>query len=278
MPISQLIDEVKTGNFTNIFRIFGEYPVFENYCDDIITAIINGCSINKDTKVLYLIFLEVAKVIDTPVEDISLNELKSARSTLLSERKSPLESSYSKDFLEKWFRFQVQEKKYSKLMKQIFDVAHDICQQNHDYYAAEIIRYMCTHQDVEYRKYALLNINNVECFLEDKDEELTQIAHKIMEIKELYNKLPLDAKLLVDLLETGIKVGSIKIINGYKVCSSLFTSYCELSIPNFCLNMTNKKVIAYIIYEAIVNRDLEFVEEKTPSFYKNLLCNNPRTL
>lgn len=280
---SQLVEEVRSGNFTNIAKLFEQNRVFNDYCAEIISAIITGCSVNHDSKVLYLVFLEVSKVIDTPAEDISLGELKSVRETLVSEKNSSLQIIRSKDFYEKWFKFQIQEKRYSVLIRQIFDVANYICEQSNDLYATEIIDYMCTNKDPEYRKYALLNMDNIERFLDDKNEEIAKMAREITDVKNTYSALPLDGHLLVDLLESALKTGIIKCYpdfdsKSYKVHSDLFTESRALSIPEYCFKLSNLKIAAYMIYDAIANKELEFVEGKTPIFYTNLLSNNPRML
>lgn len=278
--IEEVVKEVRKGDFTNISKLFLNNYV--EYDSNIILAIINGCSINKDMKVLYLIFLEVSKIVNTPVEDYNIDDLK--RAYLKIHPLTLPEVSMDKEFYEKWFKVHIQMQRYNGLMIKIFDVAYYVYCQNCDLYATEIIEYMCTSKNVGFRKYALLNMENVTRFLSDENEEIASIAKEINDVKETYEQLPLDAKLLIDLLETALKT---RIIN-YKFDSNrcLFQMHSDLfssalysdTLPKYYFEMPNHKMIAYKIYEAIIKKEVEFKEGKTPVFYTNLSSNNPRTL
>lgn len=287
----QNIERLKGGDFTNIAKFFESNRVFENCDADNISAIITGCGINKDTEVLYLIFLEVAKVLNTPVENMNLKELEHIHYCLSNEDTFSLDvyRNRDRDFYEKWFKFQVQEKSYDELIKQLFDVANDIYNQTKDFYISEIIDYMCTNENIKYREYALLKMENVERFLEDENEKIVKMAQEIIDVKRFYEELPLDGKLVVDLLEKALKVRIIKYYQKanseiYDIYSSLFFEYSaipekfSLEIPNYYFKMPDLKMVACTLYEAIINRKLEFVEGKTPIFYTNLLSNNPRMI
>lgn len=278
--IDQVVEEVRKGNFTNIAKLF--LNDYVEYDANTILAIIKGCSINKDMKVLYLIFLEVSKVFNTPAEDFNIDDLRRAYFKFNSLRLE--DADKDKEFFEKWFKLQIQKQRYNGLMIKIFDVAYNVYCQNSDLYAAEIIEYMCTSKNVEFRKYALLNMENVARFLSDENEEIASIAKEINDFKETYEQLPLDAKLLIDLLETAL---TTRIIN-YKFDSNncLFQMHSDLfssplysdTLPKYYFEMPNHKMIAYKIYEAIIKKEVEFKEGKTPIFYTNLSSNNPRTL
>lgn len=275
----QLIEEIKSGNFTNINKLFATEPIFYNYCSDIISDIIQGCEINRDTKILYLMFLEVSKVINMPVEKIDYYSLTHAYSVFSTKRNV----TWDKEYLKKWFNYFIKEERYKPLMKQLFDTAYNICKENNDYYAIEIIEYMCTNPNVEYREYALFHMDNVERFLDDENDTIASMAQEIVAVKNAYSALPLDGQLLVDLLETALKTNIIKNFHesGMKECriyGDLFKGHHDFTFPEYYFKMSNYQMIAYRIYSAIVNKELEFAEEMTPIFYSNLLSNNARTL
>lgn len=282
---SIITEEVRKGNFTNLGTLLNQENVFENFNTDAISAIINGCKINKDSQVLYLVFLEVSKIVNTPAEDYSLDELRNARFKLSEgETIKSLERQYhDKDYLEKWYKYQIQEKRYNILMLELFDAAYSIYEQTFDLYTTEIVEFICNNKNVNFRKYALLQMKEYMRFLADENQEIASMAQEITDFHDTYDALPSDGRLLIDLLETAFKNNFIKYnrgfeMNSYRIYGYFFVGYCELAIPEYYFKMPDHKMIAYKIYEAIVNKDIEFVSGKEPIFYTNLLSNNPKSL
>lgn len=284
--MQKTIEEVLAGDFTHVAYLIGKGEIFAYFNDDVISAIISGCSTNGNTKMLYLVFLEVKKILNLNPADCSLEELKDMRSRVVNEMDTMNYLEYyhkNKEFFEKWFEIKIQEKRYSKLMQQIFKVAYCIYEQNKDIYAEEIVEYICTSKKVEERKLALFNIKDVSRFIDDEDVNIANIARKINEVNKSYEELPLDGKLLIDLIEEAFQNGFINYnrefeTEKYRIFGSLFKNNCILSLPDYYFKMSNHKMISYRIYEAIIAKELEFDEEKTPIFYSSLISNNPKRL
>ncbi len=276
---------VSEGNFEALSILTSRMELFDKEFPSIASKIIEGCKINKESKILYLLFLELSSVINKELESYNVNELKDIRSKLVREDELAPSDLYYRDeiFFRNWFKKNILEE-YIKLLQKLFDCAYSINLENNDPYASEIVTAICQSSNIDLRVYALLHMEDVDCFLDDEDDDVVRVADEIINLKNTINDLPLDAKLLIDLLESGIANSFIKIDKNnnpnkkHIISSSLFKESYVVTLPNYYFHMSDYKMIAYKIYEAIINKELEFNEGKEPSFYVSLCSNNPRRI
>lgn len=277
------IKRISEGNYKELSILTNNMKLFDQGFPDIASKIIKVCENTKESKVLYLLFLELSSVVDKSIETYNIDELKEIHRKFVHEENLSSADFYFRDerFYRNWFKKNIFED-YIQLMQKLFDCAYAIKLDNNDIYASEIIDAICKSPNVDLRTYALLHMENVECFLLDEDVDISRVAEEIILFKSNYERLPLDAKLLIELLETALLNFIIKINSNrdkkYIIYSSLFMYHCEITLPNYYFHMSNYKMIAYKIYEAILNKELEFKEGKEPIFYTSLCSNNPRRI
>lgn len=265
------------------------YKWMQNYDYQTLDSLIDGCTINENANLLYIIAAHVNKSVqDFNLDKYAVDYLKAVIRNL-NDKTLDIDSLSKEDIIN--IVNEILDKQYNSLMKHLLTVAYQKKENNKRY--TEIIEMMSQNPLENFRVYSSYVLDNPEELLDDPSNRVRKIAYLRINLTKKLETYSSDEKELIDFLTTAIKVGAIEIYNGLvpyfdketntfrdDYFYAMFNGIIKGDINNFDsdvfeLGKLNQSVLSIEIYEKLLKNELFFEEGMEPPCYQRII--NPKT-
>lgn len=282
--------KLKTGDFNSIQMNL--YKWMQCYDFQTLDSLIDGCTINENADILYIVAAHVNKAIlnfnlDKYAVDYLKDVIKNINGISLD-----VDSLSKEDIVN--LANEILNKQYNILMQHILSVAYQKKQNNKRY--NEIIE-MIAHNPLEsFKVYSSYILDNPARLLNDSSNKVRKIARLRINFSEKMRTYSDDENELIAFLTTALKAGAIKIydglvpyfdkeINTFRDDSfyALFNGIVKGDISNFDsdvfeLGKLNPNILAVTIYEKLLKNELFFEEGMEPQCYQKIFIAKTKKL
>lgn len=268
------------------------YKWMQSYDYQTLDSLIDGCTINENADLLYILAAHVNKAVQNfNLDKYAVNYLKEVIKNL-NNRPLDIDSLSKEEIIN--IVNEILDKQYSNLMKHLLTVAHQKMETDKRY--TEIIE-MMSHNPLEnFRIYSSYILDNPEELLNDPSDRVRKIAYLRINFSKKLENYSTDEKELIDFLTTALKVGAIEIYNGLVPCFdketntfrddyfyAMFNGIIKGDINNFDsdifeLGKLNKRILATVIYEKLLQNELFFEDGMEPPCYQRIMNQKAKKL
>lgn len=282
--------KLKNGEFD--FAQMNLYKWMQSYDYQTLDSLIDGCMINENADLLYIIAAHVNKAVQNfNLDKYAVNYLKDVIRNLNNTTLN-INSMSKEDIIS--IVNKILSKQYDSLMKHLLTVAHQKRKNNKRY--TEIIE-MMSHNPLEnFRIYSSYILDNPEELLNDSSNRVRKIAYLRINFSKKLENYSTDEKELIDFLATALKVGAIEIYNGLVPCFdketntfrddyfyAMFNGIIKGDISNFNsdifeLGSLDQRILATVIYEKLLTNELFFEEGMEPPCYQRIINSKTKKL
>ena len=282
--------KLKNGEFALVQMNL--YKWMQSYDYQTLDSLIDGCTINENVDLLYILAAHVNKAIQNfNLDKYAVDYLKEVIKNLNNR---PLDiDSLSKEKIINIVN-EILDKQYSDLMKHLLTVAHQKKEKDKRY--TEIIE-MMSHNPLEnFRVYSSYILDNPEELLNDPSNRVRKIAYLRINLTKTIESYSKDEKELIDFLATALKVRAIEIYNGLVPCFdketntfrddyfyAMFNGIIKGDITNFDIDVfelgkLDQSILAVTIYKKLLQNELFFEDGMEPPCYQRIMKQKAKKL
>lgn len=282
--------KLKNGEFALVQMNL--YKWMQSYDYQTLDSLIDGCTINENADLLYILAAHVNKAIQNfNLDKYAVDYLKEVIKNL-NNRPLDIDSLSKEEIIN--IVNEILDKQYSDLMKHLLTVAHQKKEKDKRY--TEIIE-MMSHNPLEnFRVYSSYILDNPEELLNDPSNRVRKIAYLRINLTKTIESYSKDEKELIDFLATALKVRAIEIYNGLVPCFdketntfrddyfyAMFNGIIKGDITNFDIDVfelgkLDQSILAVTIYKKLLQNELFFEEGMEPPCYQRIMKQKAKKL
>lgn len=275
--------KLKNGEFSLI--PMNLYKWMQSYDYQTLDSLIDGCTINENADLLYIIAAHINKAAQNfNLDKCAVDYLKAVIRNL-NDEPVDIDSLSKEDIIN--IVNEILDKQYSNLMKHLLTVAYQKKENNKRY--TEIIE-MFAHNPLEsFRVYSSYILDNPEELLDDSSNKVRKIAYLRINLTKAIESYSKDEKELIDFLATALKVRAIEIYNGLVPCFdketntfrddyfyAMFNGIIKGDITNFDIDVfelgkLDQSILAVTIYKKLLQNELFFEDGMEPPCYQRII-------
>ena len=269
---------------TGDFSMVNFYDLIENYDYKAIDSIIDGAFVQNNMTLLYLIVMQINKVVqDFHLELYSDNYLKEMFHYLTNDKYSGF-NIFNRKYLEEI----VSNMLFDEFVRLIYKILKKVYVDEDDVFALEIKQVIAESPIEKFRIYASIFSDNPEIFLNDESARVRKIAHIKINFPEKFNQYSDDERMLIEILAEAIRIGEIKIITDRMNGLNKYGNYQDdlmyvhvMGLINgmmydfdqdvYDLKVKDVRILANLFYDYLLEGKLEFVSGLMPACYKRII-------
>jgi hypothetical protein len=286
---SEFADKLWNGAFKSNQVNLNEW--MNTYDWEFLRCAAHGSIVIGNTELLYLISLFVHKTIQNPNSE-RYNDTEQLKNIIQNSNSQPGNiNKMTHEQLVDYRNYQV-FRDVKTVIKSILFCMTELQEKDKNY--DEIIKMFSKSPIEECRLYCCGTVNNPELFLNDDVERIRKIAAIRVNFESKLESCSIDEKDLINFLTTAIKNGAIECGDGLipyynedgtsrddlmcaKFDSPLFidkggAGFHDKFDADICCNIKDKRILAYALYELLLNKQETFVEGMQPASWKKIVC------
>lgn len=276
--------KLQNGDFNNVEMDLYEW--MSSYDYQTLYSLVNGCVINENTDIFYIIATHVNTAsqnfrLDRRSLEYSKNVIRHSDYVISA---SEIASMSKPDILN--FANKILTEKYDYLMKHILSLAYQNKENSKRY--TEVIELVSNSPIENFRVYSSYYLDNPEKLLNDTSNRVQKIASLRINFPQKLENYSNDEKELINFLTNAIKVRAIQISDGLVPCFdetniyrddwfyAIFRGLVKGNINNFDkdvfkLGEIDSNILASAIYERLLTNELSFESGMEPQCYQRII-------
>lgn len=276
--------KLQNGDFNNVEMDLYEW--MSSYDYQTLYSFVNGCIINENTDIFYIIAAHVNTAsqnfrLDRRPLEYSKNVIRNSNYVISD---SEIESRSKPDILN--FANRILSERYDYLMKHILNVAYQNKENSKRY--TEVIELASNSPIENFRVYSSYYLDDPEKLLNDASNRVQKIASLRINFPQKLDNYSNDEKELINFLTSALKVRAIQIGNGLVPCFdetdtyradwfyAIFRGLVKGNVNNFDkdvdkLGEIDSNILASAIYERLLTNELSFESGMEPQCYQRIL-------